>query len=337
MNAVDCRSLFKAYGNQPAVDDASFALRDGQFMALLGPSGCGKTTMLRLIAGLERPDAGEIHLFEKQVFGDGVFILPNQRRVGMVFQDYALFPHLTVEENIAYGLPRRSQGRVGDMLALVGLAGYEKRYPQQLSGGQQQRVALARALAPQPQTLLLDEPFSNLDAGLRVQVRDEVRQIIGEMGVSTILVTHDQDEAMSLADQIGVMLAGRIVQIGSPRGVYETPLSLEVALFLGEANRLVGEAQGDYVLTPLGMLPLKTSLHGQVDVLIRPEQLLIAAEGIPARVERVAYYGNRQTAWLMLGGGGSLMVSVDFQKAIQAGAGVQVAVQGSVLAFPSSA
>jgi iron(III) transport system ATP-binding protein len=335
MNAVECRSLRKTYGNQLAVNEVSFSLPEGQFMALLGPSGCGKTTILRLIAGLDRPDLGEICLFEKPVFGDGVFVPPNLRGVGMVFQDYALFPHLTVEENIAYGLPRRSPGRVSEMLALVGLLGYEKRYPQQLSGGQQQRVALARALAPQPHTLLLDEPFSNLDAGLRVLVREEVRRIIRETGVSTILVTHDQDEAMSLADQIGVMLGGRIVQLGSPRDVYENPSSLAVALFLGEANRLMGEARGEFVLTALGELPLKKSLTGQVEVLVRPEQVHIVADGYPARVERVAYYGNRQTVWLVLESGLTLMASVDFQMSLQPESLVQVAVRGVVLAFPA--
>jgi iron(III) transport system ATP-binding protein len=189
--AVECRAVSKSFGESPAVIDASFSLEKGSFLALLGPSGCGKTTTLRLVAGLERPDGGAIYLAGRAVAEGGVFVPPNHRGVGMVFQEYALFPHMTVAKNIAYGLTSDRKARVAEMLELVGLTGLEERFPAELSGGQQQRVALARALAPQPHTILLDEPFSNLDAGLRAQVRHDVRRILEAAGVSAILVTHD--------------------------------------------------------------------------------------------------------------------------------------------------
>ncbi|HLA42795.1 MAG TPA: ABC transporter ATP-binding protein, partial [Aggregatilineales bacterium] len=269
-DAVNCHNLKKSYDGIFAVNDASFTLSTGQFMALLGPSGCGKTTTLRLIAGLDQLDSGEIFLAGQPVSGRGIFVPPNRRNVGMVFQEYALFPHMSIEQNIAYSLARGSHRRVSEMLELVGLVGLEKRFPAQLSGGQQQRVALARALAPNPHTILLDEPFSNLDAGLRVQLREEVRRIIADAGVSAILVTHDQDEAMSMADQLGVMLRGRIAQTGTPRMLYDDPVSPEVTLFLGEANQIPGNTDGDSVETPLGRLPLRHSCQGAVEVFIRP-------------------------------------------------------------------
>ncbi len=243
-DAVACRDLGKSYGGVRAVQSVSFDLRRGELLALLGPSGCGKTTVLRLIAGLERPDDGAIHLGERLVSGPGVFVPAHRRRVGLVFQDYALFPHMVVEKNIAYGLAGRDdrRQRVAEMLALVGLDGLGGRYPHALSGGQQQRVALARALAPQPDIVLLDEPFSNLDMALRRQVREDVQRILRELGVSAILVTHDQAEAMALADRIVVMNNGRVMQIGAPLEVYRRPANTFVASFIGNPpmNLLAG-------------------------------------------------------------------------------------------------
>ncbi len=338
MTAVECVKVAKYFGKSCAVYSASFSLPEGEFMALLGPSGCGKTTMLRMIAGLEKPDRGEIYLDSHLVAGEGIFVPANRRRVGMVFQDYALFPHMTVEKNIAYGLPRHSdqQTIVDLMLELVGLAGLKNRYPRELSGGQQQRVALARALAPQPHILLLDEPFSNLDTALRVQVREEVRRIIKEAGVSTILVTHDQDEAMSMADTIGVMLRGTIEQIGTPRTLYEQPKSLAIANFLGETNHIPGTAQGESVLTSLGELPLQTPMQGNVEVLLRPTDLTFSQNGygVPAVVSHTTYYGHRQTVWVKTADDTLLKMTSDAHEDYRTGDTVKVAVKHAVVAFP---
>lgn len=338
MTAVDCRKIAKNFGKTCAVYSASFTLPDGEFMALLGPSGCGKTTILRMIAGLEKTDKGEIYLDEHLVASETTFVPANRRRIGMVFQDYALFPHMTVEKNIAYGLPRSSDQAaiVEKMLNLVGLQGLKNRYPRELSGGQQQRVALARALAPQPHTLLLDEPFSNLDTALRVQVREEVRRIIKEAGVSTILVTHDQDEAMSMADTIGIMLRGTIEQIGTPRTLYENPKSLAIANFLGETNHIPGEAQGDTVRTLLGELPLQEAMQGNVEVLLRPSDLTLSVNGhgTPAVVSHTTYYGHRQTIWVKLAEDTLLKITSDAHENYAAGDAVKILVKHEVVAFP---
>jgi len=336
--AIVCHHLSKSFGPVRAVESVSFRLERGHFLALLGPSGCGKTTVLRMIAGLETPDTGTIELAGRVVEGDGVSVPPHHRRVGLVFQDYALFPHLTVAENIAYGLGRSAErrARVAALLDLVGLTGYDTRYPRELSGGQQQRVALARALAPQPDLLLLDEPFSNLDVALRTQVREDVRQIILQAGVSAILVTHDQDEAMSLADCIAVMFAGRIHQIGTARALYEAPVSRQVAQFLGEANVLAGDARSRTVSTALGELPIRSPLHGPVDVLLRPEAVELSADGTgtPARVQRAVYYGSHQAVWVTLADDTPLKVLAGSRVDWAPGTPVKVQVRGEVLAFP---
>ena len=337
--AVECRDLCKSFGDVRAVDAVSFALARGQFMALLGPSGCGKTTALRLIAGLERPDAGQVRINGQTMSNGAIFVPPNRRRVGMVFQSYALFPHMTVEQNVAYGLPRGTDRarRVADMLDLVGLRGLEQRRPAELSGGQQQRVALARALAPQPDILLLDEPFSNLDVALRAQVREDVQRILKQAGVSAILVTHDQDEAMSLADCVGVMFDGVVVQIGAPRTLYDEPASRRVAEFLGEANILPGEARGGLAATALGDLALRRPAHGAVDVLIRAEQIALAGpgQGVAAAVARVMYYGAHQHVWAALDGGAVLKVRCAPDSAWRVGEHVSLRIGGPVVAFPA--
>lgn len=331
-DALTIIDLQKSYGDQPAIAGVSFTLQRGEFMALLGPSGCGKTTTLRLIAGLERPDAGRVHIQGRLVAGPGAYVPPDQRRVGLVFQDYALFPHLTVARNVAYGLPRRADkaSRVAEMLALVGLAGVEARLPHQLSGGQQQRVALARALAPQPDLLLLDEPFSNLDSSLRSRVREDVRRIIKATGVAAILVTHDQDEALSMADRVAVMLGGCIEQIGTPREVYECPTSVEAMHFLGEVNQLAGQAAGDVVETALGALLLENPQHGPVSVYIRPEHLTLAPDG-PATVEQVRYFGSYQLVQVRLPGDERIRIRSDATAQHAPGDAVRVSVCGPVL------
>jgi iron(III) transport system ATP-binding protein len=264
----------KRFGAIRAVEDAELKVGRGEFVALLGPSGCGKTTLLRLIAGFEAPDEGEVIVAGRVVAGRA-WVPPERRHVGMVFQDYALFPHLTVAGNVAYGLTRRARAaRVGEALALVGLEGHEERFPHELSGGQQQRVALARALAPQPEVVLLDEPWSNIDPVLRGSMRDELAAILRGAGVTVLLVTHEQEEAFSLADRVALMRAGRIVQAGPPEEVYYGPASRWAAEFVGAANMLPGRLAEGRVDTELGSFVAPNGdAPGDVEVLVRPELL----------------------------------------------------------------
>ena len=265
----------KRFGAVTAVDAADLCVERGEFVALLGPSGCGKTTLLRLVAGFETPDAGEVKLGDRVVADASTWVAPERRRVGMVFQDYALFPHLTVAENVGFGLPRRERGaRVPIVLALVDLCGLGERYPHELSGGQQQRVALARALAPNPELVLLDEPWSNIDPLLRATMRDELARILRSIGVTVVLVTHDREEAFSLADRIALMREGSVVQAGPPEELYLEPANRWAAEFVGAGNFLPGQIEGDLVETLLGRFPV-ANLNGArvVEALIRPEQL----------------------------------------------------------------
>ena len=259
---IELDRVTKRFGALAAVSDAELAVTRGEFLAVLGPSGCGKTTMLRLIAGFEQPDAGSIRVDGRTVCG-AAWVPPERRQVGMVFQDYALFPHMSVAHNVGYGLPRKSRaGRVEEVLELVGLGGLGERRPHELSGGQQQRVALARALAPQPSTVLLDEPWSNIDPLLRGAMRDDIARILRTAGVTVVLVTHDQEEAFSLADRIALMDAGRIVQVGTPEDMYYHPATRRVAEFVGATNFV---AAG----TRIGASVVEQG--GEGDVLVRPE------------------------------------------------------------------
>lgn len=335
---IELRGLRKAFGPYAAVDGVSLVVERGAIVALLGPSGCGKTTTLRLLAGLERPDAGEIRLEGAPVAGPHVWVPPEVRRVGLVFQDYALFPHLTVAENIAFALTGQSRAdqtqRVKRMLALVGLEGLEARYPHQLSGGQQQRIALARALAPAPTVVLLDEPFSNLDAALRSQMRAEVQRIIRAADTTAVFVTHDQEEALSLADLVAVMVNGRIAQAGPPHAVYTRPATRAVADFVGATNWLNGTAQGNRAQCELGLLTLATPADGPVDLLIRPEQLQLMpdADGM-ARVIETVFYGHTLLARLVLSDGSELCARCTPWTNLRSGMYVAVRVIGEVLAF----
>ncbi len=285
--------LHKAFDTTVVLDGVDLTVPAGAVVALLGPSGCGKTTLLRAIAGLEQPDAGEVSLGERVLTAPGVHVAPERRRIGMVFQDWALFPHLSVGRNVGFGLRRaeRRGGRVEAALALVDLAGLGDRMPTTLSGGQQQRVALARALATRPAALLLDEPFSNLDAALRVAIRGEVRRLLRSLSVTAVFVTHDQEEAFLLGDEVAVMLDGRIAQQGTPAAVYDAPASRAVAAFVGDANFLPGTAVGDKADTAIGPVPLRAERHGAAAVLVRPEQLEVAPGG-DGVVESVEYYGH---------------------------------------------
>jgi iron(III) transport system ATP-binding protein len=272
---ICCHGVSKSFGSARAVVDAQLCVESGEFVALLGPSGCGKTTLLRLIAGFETPDEGTIELAGRPVAGPRTWTAPERRRVGMVFQDYALFPHLTVAENVGFGVSRRTrQSRIATALELVGLDGYGGRYPHELSGGQQQRIALARALAPEPALVLLDEPWSNIDPLLRQTMRDELAEILRLAGVTVLLVTHDREEAFSLADRVALMLDGGIVQAAPPEELYLQPSTRWAAQFVGAGNFVAGRVDGDSVRTDLGVFPLANP-NGvrDVHVLIRPEQL----------------------------------------------------------------
>ncbi|MDP9207349.1 MAG: ABC transporter ATP-binding protein, partial [Actinomycetota bacterium] len=288
--ALAVEDLCKAFGDALVLDQAGLRVPPGRVVALLGPSGCGKTTLLRCIAGLERPDAGQVRLDGRDLSAPGAFVAPERRRIGMVFQDGALFPHLTVAGNVGYGLSRseRRGARVAEALALVDLAGFGDRLPASLSGGQAQRVALARALVTRPSVLLLDEPFSNLDTILRVQIRAEVQRLLADLGVTAVFVTHDQEEAFVVGDEVAVMLAGRVVQQAAPAELYRAPASRAVAGFLGDANLLPGVAAAGLADTAIGRVPLRNGLRGDVDVLLRPEQLRVSA-GAAATIDSVQY------------------------------------------------
>ena len=272
--------LARRFGDVRALDGASLTVGRGEIVALLGPSGCGKTTLLRSIAGFERPDQGEIELEGRRVAGAGAWVAPEARNVGMVFQDYALFPHLTVAENVGFGLSRRErERRVPAVLAVVDLCGLGERYPHELSGGQQQRVAVARALAPAPAVVLLDEPWSNVDPQLRAALRDEVTSVLRPLGVTVVLVTHDREEAFSLADRIALMRDGRIVQTGTPEELYYAPACRWTAEFVGSGNVLAGRVAGGAVETPRGLVLAEgTNGSASVEVLVRPELVDLAAD-----------------------------------------------------------
>jgi len=282
--AITISGLSKAFGSVKAVDGLNLEVPDGSICALLGPSGCGKTTTLRLVAGFERPDDGSVQIGDRVVTGPSTFIPPERRRIGMVFQDYALFPHYDVAGNVAYALGRnRSAERVSEILRLVGLEEIADRRPDQLSGGQQQRIALARALAPTPEVILLDEPFSNLDAALRAEVRAETRQILRAANVTAVFVTHDQEEALSLADTVAVMNDGLIEQVGTPEEVYGRPATRWVANFLGDAEVLPGTVSAGQVECELARLSLNPGFEGPCDIVIRPESIAIAAAASGSR------------------------------------------------------
>ena len=303
MRQVAVTGLHKAFGasgSHPVLTGVDLEVPAGSLTAILGPSGSGKTTLLRLIAGFDRADAGTIKIGDVLVDGPDVHTPPERRRIGYVPQEGALFPHLTVEANVGFGLPARERrgATVASMLEAVGLGGFGKRYPHQLSGGQQQRVALARALAIAPAVVLLDEPFASLDAHLRASVRADVQEIFRRSGTTAILVTHDQDEALSVADRVAALRDGKIAQCATPEDLYCRPADPELASFIGEANLLEGVLNGGVVKTVLGNLSLDAATAlagaGQVTVLVRPEQIELepSADGVPGRVTAFGYHGH---------------------------------------------
>ena len=310
MSALTVTGVAKAYGSTPVLTDVTLSVPSGGFAAVLGPSGSGKTTLLRLLAGFDSPDRGRIAL-DGETLDDGRHRVPAyRRRIGYVPQEGLLFPHLTVAENVGFGLPRRSRGgsRVADLLELIGLGGLGHRRPHELSGGQQQRVAVARALAPEPRLILLDEPFAALDASLRDSLRAEIKHLLATLGTTVVLVTHDQEEALSLADVVAILNDGRIVQHATPRAIYQEPETLAVAHFLGATNLISARFDGATAFTPFGELPVEPCQQDDGDglILIRPEQILLTPllnghrPPLSARVTAVTYFGHDAIARVSL-------------------------------------
>jgi iron(III) transport system ATP-binding protein len=317
---LELDGITKRFGRETAVEDVSLTVYEGELLTLLGPSGCGKTTTLHVLAGLEEPAEGTVTISGERVAGGGTFVPPEHRDVGLVFQNYALFPHLTVAENVAFGLDGMDESareaRVEEMLDLVGLETHRDRRPDQLSGGQQQRVALARSLAPEPEVLLLDEPFSNLDVRLRVEMREEVRRILKAAGVTAVSVTHDQEEALSVSDRVAIMNDGRIEQVGNPGEVFEHPESRFVAGFLGQASFLPARVEGEEIVTEIGSFETRM-LSGtadaydgaEIDLLVRPDDLRATpanGENADGEVIHRQYNGPSFVSRIELDGGGTL-------------------------------
>lgn len=291
---VRCSAICKTFTSLPVVENVSFQVMPGKILALLGPSGCGKTTTLRLIAGFEELDSGTIEIDGQIVAGEGRHVPPEKRRAGMVFQDYAIFPHLNVAENIGFGLPKgdRSQ-RVAEFLDLVGLQEKARWMPSELSGGQQQRVALARALAPRPAVLLLDEPFSNLDAALRAEVREDVKNLLKHSETTAVFVTHDQEEALFLGDEVAVMNYGHLEQIGPAVNVFHQPQTRFVAEFVGQADFIPGIVTGRGVETALGLLHRDLPLPpgSAVDVAVRADDVKLMENGGASKIVSRQFLG----------------------------------------------
>jgi iron(III) transport system ATP-binding protein len=348
MSGVQISDLHKSFGTHSVLSGLDLEVPAGSFTAILGPSGSGKTTLLRLLAGFQAPDRGTVTIGARVVDTEGAHVHPEQRKIGYVPQDGGLFPHLTVQANVTFGLPRkrRRQG-VGELLEMVGLTDLARRYPHQLSGGQQQRVALARALAIEPEVVLLDEPFASLDAHLRASVREEVARILRESATTTLLVTHDQDEALSLADHVAVLRNGRIAQYATPQDLYARPVDDQMAQFVGEANILDGVLESAFVDTPLGRLP--AHWHGAappsgsaVTILIRPEQIELqppdCETGHTGRIVRCSYHGHDALLHVQAGQQETvqqLLVRTFGDTGLSPGSAVKLDVRGPVLVWPT--
>jgi putative spermidine/putrescine transport system ATP-binding protein len=337
--SVSLRSLTRVFGATRALDEMSLDIAPGELVALLGPSGCGKTTALRIVAGFEFADTGEVLIDGRDVSG----VPASKRDMGMVFQSYSLFPNMNALDNVAFGLRMRKvsggdrRKRAAELLDMVGLAPQAGQYPHQLSGGQQQRVALARALAIEPRVLLLDEPLSALDAKVRLQLREQIRTLQQRLGTTTLFVTHDQEEALSMADRVGVMRAGRLEQVADPAELYSRPATAFVAEFVGTMNRLPAELGGGASTVPVLGTPVPAQPggpdSGQVDVLIRPENLTVkAAEGGNGIVTNRTFLGAVTRVEVRLSG--DTEVSVDVSSAVALGLAPGTAVQVGLLATP---
>jgi iron(III) transport system ATP-binding protein len=341
--------LYKGFGRHRVLTGVHLEVAAGSFISVLGPSGSGKTTLLRVLAGFERPDRGSVAIGGRTVDDGHSHVPAEERRIGYVSQEGSLFPHLTVGANVAFGLPRHQRRRqVVDLLDAVGLSGLAGRYPHQLSGGQQQRVALACALAVKPRVVLLDEPFASLDANLRATVRADVHSVLRAAGTTTVLVTHDQDEALSLSDQVAVIRHGSIAQLGPPQAIYADPVDSELACFVGDANLVEGVFDGTMVATALGRFKVSANLGeatpGPVTVLVRPEQVHVQAEarsggegtGVAARVMSTDFYGHDSIVRLAPVGGAQspIVARLLGQAELVAGSEAWLTARGPVKIWP---
>jgi iron(III) transport system ATP-binding protein len=352
MTNLTVTGVSKSFGRQAVLHDVDLEVADGSLTAILGPSGSGKTTLLRIIAGFERADRGSVRIGGVIVEDGEHYVPPERRRIGYVPQEGALFPHLTVIANVGFGLPRRERrgAEVRRLVHMVGLTGLENRYPHQLSGGQQQRVALARALTVDPRLVLLDEPFASLDASLRASVRADVVHILRDAGTTTVLVTHDQDEAFSMADRLAIIRAGRITPTAAPQDFYAHPLDPDMASFVGEANLLTGTIEGDHATTVLGPLPMRLGGADEAReasstpaiVLVRPEQVDVCTEadapGLAGRVVRSDYHGHDALLTIRPDGNGAaelIVARVDGTRTFPRDSRVTLRAHGSVLAWPA--
>jgi iron(III) transport system ATP-binding protein len=347
MTSLAATDLHKAFGSQPVLTGIDLTVPEGSLTAILGPSGSGKTTLLRVLAGFERSDRGVITLGDRVVEDGRHYVPPEERGIGYVAQEGALFPHLTVDKNIAFGLSRgeRRGGRTARLAEMVGLGDMVDRYPHQLSGGQQQRVALARALAIEPELVLLDEPFSSLDAGLRASVRADVKRVLRQAGTTAVIVTHDQDEALSMADFVAVIRDGRIGQTGTPQELYEHPVDPAMAEFLGDANLINGSVDSTVATTPLGLFPVRpgsllATKPTNAVIMVRPEQVEIqsgrSAPGLAAHVVESHFHGH-DTVILVKpdpsSGIAGIVARTDGGLALPPGTEVTVTARGPVLAW----
>jgi iron(III) transport system ATP-binding protein len=351
LNGLVVSGLHKAFGDHPVLRALDLEVPAGSITAILGPSGSGKTTLFRVLAGFELPDRGTIRIGDRVLDGPGLHVAPEKRRIGYVPQEGALFPHLTVGGNVAFGLGRNDRGRVSKLLEMVGLAELTGRYPHQLSGGQQQRVALARALAVEPEVILLDEPFAALDANMRATVRADVAEILRSTGTTAVLVTHDQDEALSIADPVGVIRDGMIAQCASPQELYSRPVDAELARFVGDANIVEGTFDGTMVATSFGRLQahwlgIRPPGIGPVTALVRPEQIELTIPssgeqaGQQARVLDWGYHGHDAIVQLRPSHSGSLgpplFARVTGDRGLEAGTQVLVTARGPLLIWPAT-
>jgi iron(III) transport system ATP-binding protein len=347
MADLQCRDLRKAYGDRVVLTGVDLTVPEGTLTAILGSSGSGKTTLLRIMIGFIAPDGGVVSIGGRPVTDSaGIHVPPDKRAIGYVAQEGALFPHLSVAENVGFGLPRaerRRSVRIGEALDLVGLGPrYADSRPHELSGGEQRRVALARALAPRPALVLLDEPFSGLDAALRGETRAAVLDALVATGSTAVLVTHDQGEALSTGREVAVLRDGQLVQTADPQTLYRTPADLELARFVGEAVVVSGEARGDTVVCTFGALRVRGEVRtGQVAVMIRPEQIRLAptesADGVAARVIRQSFYGAETVLQLELADGSATPITArTFDGAgAEAGTEVRLRVDGLVATYPA--
>lgn len=331
----------RSFADHQVLRGIDLEVAPGEVVAVVGPSGGGKTTLLRIVAGFDDPDSGAVTVDGESLVGPGGSVPAERRRIGIVPQEGALFPHLDVAGNVGFGLgrgPDRS-ARIAEMLDLVGLPGFETRRPADLSGGQQQRVALARALAPSPRLLLLDEPFAALDAHLRAEVRDETFALVRAAGATAVLVTHDRTEAFSVADRVGILLGGRLAQVGTPDSVYDRPASPEVALFTGDGVVLRGTCDGDAVHHPLGVLRLESGPRGEIDLVVRPEHVALTVPTDPAAtaagtVAGVTFHGHDTMVRVVLSTGEELFARTAGHHSPRHGDAVGLRLAEAPLLFP---